>query len=67
MRTNIDIDDELMERAQKATGLPTKKAAVEEGLRALVRLKEQEEILHLAGKVQWRGDLSRTREGRNTR
>ncbi len=51
MRTNIDIDDDLMARAQKASGLATKKAAVEEGLRLLVRLKEQEEILKLAGKV----------------
>jgi Arc/MetJ family transcription regulator len=41
MRTNIDIDDDLMARAQKASGLATKKAAVEEGLRLLVRLKEQ--------------------------
>jgi Arc/MetJ family transcription regulator len=67
MRTNIDIDDELMARAQKASGLATKKAAVEEGLRLLVRLKEQEEILKLAGKVRWHGDLAASREGRNAR
>ena len=67
MRTNIDIDDDLMVRAQKASGLATKKAAVEEGLRLLVRLKEQEDILRLPGKVRWRGDLNASREGRNTR
>ena len=67
MRTNIDIDDDLMARAQKVTGLATKKAAVEEGLRLLVRLKEQEEVLKLAGKVHWQGDLAASREGRNTR
>jgi Arc/MetJ family transcription regulator len=67
MRTNIDIDDDLMARAQKVTGLATKKAAVEEGLRLLVRLKEQEEVLKLAGKVRWQGDLAASREGRNTR
>ena len=67
MRTNIDIDDDLMERAQKASGQSTKKATVEEGLRLLVRLKEQEEILKLAGKVRWQGDLASSREGRNTR
>lgn len=67
MRTNIDIDDDLMARAQQASGLPTKKAAVEEGLRLLVRLKEQEDILKLAGKVRWHGDLSASRKGRNTR
>lgn len=67
MRTNIDIDDDLMARAQKVTGLATKKAAVEEGLRLLVQLKEQEEVLKLAGKVRWQGDLAASREGRNTR
>ena len=67
MRTNIDIDDDLMARAQKASGLATKKGAVEEGLRLLVRLKEQEEILKLAGKVRWQGDLHASREGRNTK
>jgi Arc/MetJ family transcription regulator len=67
MRTNIDIDDDLMARAQKASGLATKKAAVEEGLRLLVRLKEQEDILKLAGKVRWQGDLAASRKGRNTR
>lgn len=66
MRTNIDIDDGLMERAQKAIGLGTKKATVEAGLRALIRLKEQEEILGLAGKVRWEGNLEEGRQGRNT-
>lgn len=67
MRTNIDIDDALMTEAQKATGLTTKKAAVEAGLRVLIRLKEQEEILKLVGKVKWHGDLDESREGRNLR
>ena len=67
LRTNIDIDDALMAAAQQATGLATKKAAVEAGLRALVRLKQQEDILKLAGKVTWRGELDDSREGRNVR
>lgn len=67
MRTNIEIDDTLMHEAQKASGLATKKAAVEEGLRLLIRLKQQEDILRLAGKVSWQGDLSKSREGRNVR
>ena len=67
MRTNIDIDDELMAAAQLASGLPTKEAAVEAGLQLLVRLKAQEDILALAGKVTWRGDLDESREGRNAR
>ena len=65
MRTNIDIDDALLDEARRAAGLRTKKETVEEGLRLLVRLKEQEEILGLAGKVRWEGDLDRSRRGRN--
>ncbi|HZU90501.1 MAG TPA: type II toxin-antitoxin system VapB family antitoxin [Stellaceae bacterium] len=64
MRTNIEIDDALIEHALRLTGLKTKRAAVEAGLRALIRLKEQEEILHLAGKVRWQGDLEESRQGR---
>jgi Arc/MetJ family transcription regulator len=67
MRTNIDIDDALMKKALRVTGLKTKRAVVEEGLRLLIRLKEQEEILSLAGKVRWEGDLEESRVGRNTR
>jgi Arc/MetJ family transcription regulator len=64
MRTNIDIDDELMERTLKATGLATKRAAVEEGLRLLLRRHERQEVLALAGTVSWEGDLSQSRLGR---
>ncbi len=66
MRTNIDIDDELMAAAQQASGLRTKKAAVEEGLRLLIHLHGQQEVLTLAGKVRWTGDLDASRAGRNT-
>jgi Arc/MetJ family transcription regulator len=64
MRTNIDIDDELMEQAMAATGAATKKAAVEQSLQLLVRLKAQEGIKKLRGKVKWEGDLATMREGR---
>jgi Arc/MetJ family transcription regulator len=57
MRTNIVIDDQLMEEALKATGLETKKQAVEEGLKALIRLKKQSDIRSLRGKLKWEGDL----------
>lgn len=66
MRTNIDIDDDLMRRALRATGLPTKKAVVEEGLRLLVRLHRQTAIRSLRGKVDWQGDLEALRRGRMT-
>jgi Arc/MetJ family transcription regulator len=67
MRTKIEIDDDLIAEAIHATGLKTKRAAVEEGLRTLIRLHDQEAILDLTGKVEWEGDLEKSREGRNAR
>lgn len=64
MRTNIDIDDDLMAEAMAATGLATKKAVVEEALRRLVRNERQKETLDLFGTVEWSGDLERSRRGR---
>ena len=55
MRTNIDINDKLTREAMKATGLSTKKAAVEASLQLAVRLKAQESIKELFGKIAWRG------------
>jgi Arc/MetJ family transcription regulator len=59
MRTNVVIDDELMADALEITGLNTKKAVIEEALRTLVRLKKQERVRSLRGKLQWEGDLTR--------
>jgi Arc/MetJ family transcription regulator len=64
VRTNIDIDDALMERTLRATGLPTKRAAVEEGLRLLLHRHERQGILALAGHVAWEGDLAQSRLAR---
>jgi Arc/MetJ family transcription regulator len=64
MRTNIVIDDDLMREALRATGLKTKREAVELGLRTLVRLKEQAQIRRLRGKLDWRGDLAAMRRDR---
>jgi Arc/MetJ family transcription regulator len=61
MRTNIEIDDKLMKRALRLTKLKTKRAVVEAGLQMLVRVKGQEEMLKLAGKVHWDGDLDEIR------
>lgn len=61
MRTNIVIDDDLMEAALKATGAKTKREAVELGLQVLVRLKKQEQIRRYRGKLQWSGDLDEMR------
>ena len=58
MRTNIVIDDALMEDALKLSGLKTKREAVELGLKTLVRLKKQEEIRRYCGKLHWDDTLS---------
>jgi len=64
MRTNIIIDDKLMDDALKATGLSTKKEAVELGLKTLIRLKKQEKIRKFRGKLTWEGDFSEMRKTR---
>ena len=64
MRTNIDIDDELMAEALTASGCKTKKAAVEEALRLLVRTRRQGRIRKLRGKLSWEGSLDEMRRDR---
>ncbi|MGH8513311.1 MAG: type II toxin-antitoxin system VapB family antitoxin [Gammaproteobacteria bacterium] len=64
MRTNIVIDDDLMQRALKLSGLKTKREAVETGLALLVKLKEQEHIRKARGKLRWDGDLDGMRRDR---
>ena len=61
MRTNIDIDDALMEEALRRSGAPTKRAAVEEGLRLLIQTRRQGGLRRLRGKVRWQGDLNKSR------
>jgi Arc/MetJ family transcription regulator len=65
MRTNIEIDDELLSQAMAATRLPTKRATVEEGLRLLVRLHEQTAALAELKGLGWEGDLDEMRQGRH--
>lgn len=61
MRTNIVIDDELMNEALKATGSTTKKDVVEQGLKLLIQRKQQQAIRKLRGKLNWEGDLNEMR------
>ncbi|MDP2761254.1 MAG: type II toxin-antitoxin system VapB family antitoxin [Sideroxyarcus sp.] len=61
MRTNIVIDDDLMQQASKLSGLQTKREIVEAGLRLLVQLKQQEKIRSVRGKLKWSGDLAASR------
>jgi Arc/MetJ family transcription regulator len=64
VRTNIDIDEELLAAAQRIAGTTTKRSTVEYALRELVRRKERQAILRLRGKVDWAGDLESSRRGR---
>ncbi len=61
MRTNIDIDDELMEKAMKATGQRTKKATVEAALHMVVQISEQMAALDALIGTGWEGDLDEMR------
>jgi Arc/MetJ family transcription regulator len=64
MRTNIDIDDDLLTEAMRAAGTRTKKATVEAGLRELIRRHRVRKVLELRGSVEWVGDLDTMRPGR---
>ena len=64
MRTNIVIDDQLMRDTLRATGIKTKREAVEAGLRMLLLLSRQAEIRRLRGKLKWEGDLDVMRTDR---
>jgi Arc/MetJ family transcription regulator len=66
LRTNIEIDDDLMREAMRASGDATKRAAVERGLRLLIETRAQQGIRRLRGKVAWSGDLAASRKGRTT-
>ena len=61
MRTNIVIDDKLMAIALRISGSKTKKDVVEEGLRLLVKVKNQSKLKNYRGKLKWEGDLNKMR------
>lgn len=64
MRTNIDIDDDLIAEAMRLTGLPTKKATVEEALRRIVRAEHLRAVIRDSAGIGWEGDLEEMRLGR---
>ncbi len=67
MRTNIDIDDELMAEALAVSGARTKREVVQQGLQALLRQKRQSRALGYFGKLSWEGDLDEMRTDRDLR
>jgi Arc/MetJ family transcription regulator len=64
VRTNIEIDDRLIREAMRRSGAPTKRAAVEAGLRLLAKTHAQGSIRRLRGKVVWEGNLDQSRQTR---
>ena len=65
MRTNIEIDDQLLADAMAATGQATKRATVEAALRAVIRLRNQAAAMERLKGIGWEGDLDKMREGRS--
>jgi len=61
MRTNIEIDDELMQQVRVLCGDKSKEAIIDEALRLLVRMKSQQKLKDLQGKLQWEGNLKEMR------
>lgn len=64
MRTNVVLDEALIERARQLTGIKTKREVIHEALRTLIQLREQSQVRELRGKLRWEGDLDSLREGR---
>jgi Arc/MetJ family transcription regulator len=64
MRTNIEIDDQLVNCAMRSSGARTKRAVVEAALQLLVKTHAQTAIRRLRGKVQWEGNLKESRQSR---
>ena len=64
MRTNIVLDDKLIERAQELSGIKTKREMVHEALRTYIQLREQAEVRHFRGKLKWEGSFDEQRRSR---
>jgi Arc/MetJ family transcription regulator len=63
-RTNVVLDDKLVEKCQKATGIKTRKGLIDFALNEVLRHENQKKLLALKGKVNWQGDLPSWRKGR---
>jgi Arc/MetJ family transcription regulator len=61
MRTNIVIDDTLMNDAKQVSGFHTKKETIESALKLLIKVKSQSFIKKYRGKLKWQGDLESMR------
>jgi len=64
MRTNVVLDDDLIKSALSLSGLKTKKKAIEEGLKLLIRVNRQKRIRDFRGKLKWTDNLNKMRTDR---
>ena len=64
MRTNIDLDDELLAETMRVTGQKTKKGAIEEAMRLVTRHSRLKQTIEKMRGMGWEGDLDEMREGR---
>jgi Arc/MetJ family transcription regulator len=65
-RTNVILDEAVVGRGKRLTGIKTTRALIDHALRELVRRRRQRDILKLRGAVDWKGDLRQMRRGRQT-
>ena len=57
MRTNIVLDEELVQEALEITGARTKKEVVHLALQELVRSRKRKNLTELAGRIRFRKDF----------
>lgn len=65
-RTNILLDEKLVDNCLKATGIKTQRALIDHALRELLRHEKQTKLLELKGSINWSGNLDEWREGRSS-
>jgi len=61
MRTNVVLDENIINTALKIGGFKTKKAAIENALKLFIHVKGQQKIKNLKGKIKWEGNLNEMR------
>jgi len=66
MRTTLDVPEELLDEARRAAGFRTKRETVISALEELVKKAKREQLRHLAGKMNLRIDLARSRRRKIT-
>jgi Arc/MetJ family transcription regulator len=64
VRTNVVVNESLVQQAKSLTGIKTTRAVIDEALRVLIQLRQQEGVRELRGQLHWEGNLAALREGR---